>query len=868
MRNQSCYLARGDRSAVAALKLMMVAESESEKDPQEQEQTVAAPQGVVLAGVSGEFPASPELMVTALRAGSVLIVLFQTAYLFLDMRLPVGVSMATLPLHLTNIATGAIGFFMAMTPFGRRHWRMLTLWAVTVVLFSTTALSVISGRNEPFYLSVILMVTGAAALLPWESRWQASLNGVALAMMVIQTVRVPDDGMEIHWLTGMIALGLAQASVIINENYRRAIDKARLAALEASEAKSGFLSSMSHEIRTPMNAIVGLAEVLGETPLTNEQRRYVNTMFANGKSLLELINNILDLAKIESGRFSTVDEQFDVADLCETVAESLALRAHEKNLELTVWVDPAVPQTVIGDPLRVRQIIVNLLGNAVKFTEFGKVSLSVDPVPTTDGTTQICFTVSDTGIGIPEEKLDAVFQVFTQLDSSASRRHEGSGLGLTIVNRLLELLGGKLSVQSEILKGSSFSATVPFALPETSEAPQPRPDLGGVRILIVDDNAASLAILSKIVRSLGGMPDICSSASEAVAAIENAAVSGMRYALLMVDSKMPNVGGVELVKALRDRNDITPAILMLTSDELHARFDRMKEAGLKHYIVKPAKRSELFRTLQEALAGEVDLPNQVEAATSEASPMLSRTARILLAEDNPGNRMLVKAFLKGGQFEIDEAENGAIAVNKFTTRKYDIVLMDMYMPVVDGYEATAAIRKWEKDNNAPRTPVVALTAAAMSGDMERSLDAGCDFHVTKPVSKSVLLNLLESLLKGRPEEAPASKPYDVAAELSDPELFAEVSQLFLDEMDRLMETIDRAFADSDFKKLGDYVHSLKGSAAMVGAKPIAALCKDIENAIKNASMDEIKRGLAALHLEQPRAREVFGKKTEPMAQAS
>ena len=816
---------------------------------------------------SGEFPPAPELMVTTLRAGSVLIILFQTAYLFLDMRLPVGVSVATLPLHLTNIATGVIGFFMVLTPMGRRHWRALTLWAVTVVLFSTTALSVISGRNEPFYLSVVLMVTGAAALLPWEARWQLSLNSVALAMMVIQTVRVPDESFEIHWLTGLIALGLTQTSVMLNEHYRRAIEKARMAALEASEAKSGFLSSMSHEIRTPMNAIVGLAEVLGETPLTNEQRRYVNTMFANGKSLLELINNILDLAKIESGRLSTVDEEFDVADLCETIAESLALRAHEKNLELTVWVDPEVPAVLIGDPLRLRQILVNLLGNAVKFTEFGEVSLSVERISTSDRSAEIRFTVSDTGIGIPEEKIDAVFQVFTQLDSTASRRHEGSGLGLTIVNRLLELLGGKLTVQSEILKGSSFRATVPFAIPQQSHA-LPRYDLGGVRILVVDDNAASLAILAKMVRSLGGVPETCSSAGEAVAAIEGAHASGVRFALLMIDSKMPNVDGVELIKALRDRNDATPAILMLTSDELHARFDRMKEAGLQHYIVKPAKRSELFRTLQEAMAGHVEHPAEVETKTPQSSPMLSKTARILLAEDNPGNRMLVKAFLKGGQFEIDEAENGAIAVSKFTTRKYDIVLMDMYMPVVDGYEATAAIRKWEKENSAPHTPVIALTAAAMSGDMERSLDAGCDFHVTKPVSKSVLINLLESLLKGRPEEAPASKPYDVAAELSDPELFAEVSQLFLDEMDRLMVTIDAAFADSDFKKLGDYVHSLKGSAAMVGAKPIATLCKEIEAAIKNASLDEVRRGLEELHEEQPRAHEALARKSENIAQAS
>ena len=826
-----------------------------------------------LSGVSDEFVASPELMVTALRAGAILIVLYQTAYLFLDMNLPAGVSRATLPLHLTNIATGAIGFFMALTPLGRRHWRALTLWAVTVILFSSTALSVISGRNEPFYLSVVLMVTGAAALLPWESRWQASLNGVAVSMMIVQTIRVPDDWFEIHWLTGLIAIGLAQASVVINEHYRRAIDKARMAAMEASEAKSGFLASMSHEIRTPMNAIVGLAEVLGETPLTNEQRRYVNTMFANGKSLLELINNILDLAKIESGRLSTVEEEFDPGELSEQIAESLALRAHEKNLELTVWVDPEIPPVVIGDPLRLRQIIVNLLGNAVKFTEFGEIALAVEIGSIEADRVEIRFTISDTGIGIPEEKIDAVFQVFTQLDSAASRRLEGSGLGLTIVNRLLELLGGKLTVKSEILKGSSFSAVVPFRLPiQSAESSGARLDLTGARVLIVDDNAASLAILAKMISSIGAVTETCSSASEAIGAVEAGAAAGRRFSALMIDSKMPEVGGVELVKALRDRNDSTPAILMLTSDELYARFDRIKEAGLQYYIMKPGKRSELFRTLQQAIAGQTGQPKMLRTESLEAAPKTpptsTRSARILLAEDNPGNRMLVKAFLKGTHYEIDEAENGALAVNKFTSGRYDVVLMDMYMPIVDGYEATAAIRKWERENQAPHTPVVALTAAAMAGDRERSLDAGCDFHVTKPVSKAVLLELIDTLVKGRADEAPVAKAYDVAAELDDPALFAEVAQLFITEMDRLIATIDTAFADSDFKKLKDYVHSLKGSAAMVGAQPMAAICKAIEGSIATASMEGIRQGLAQLHSEQPRAHEVFGRKPDAIAQAS
>ncbi len=817
--------------------------------------------------------ASPELIATTMRAGAVLIVLFQTAYLLLDMTLPAGLSMATLPMHLVNIATGFVGFFIALTPLGRRHWRAMTLWAVTVVLFSSTALSVISGRNEPFYLQLVLMVTGAAALLPWESRWQASLNCVALAMMVVQTVRVPDVWFEIHWLTGLIAIGLAQASVVINEHYRRKLDKARMAALQASEAKSGFLASMSHEIRTPMNAIVGLAEVLGETPLTNEQRRYVNTMFVNGKSLLELINNILDLAKIESGRLTMVEEQFDLAELSESVAESLALRAHEKNLELTVWVDPELPPVVIGDPMRLRQIIVNLLGNAVKFTEFGEVSLSVEKVSSDENRAEILLTITDTGIGIPEEKIESVFQVFTQLDSAASRRLEGSGLGLTIVNRLLEILGGKLTVKSELLKGSSFSATVPFLLPSTTPAGLARRfSLGGARVLIVDDHAASRAILAKMIRSIGGVPELAASAADALAALEAAETTGKRFPILLIDSRMPNVGGVELVKALRDRSDPAPAILMLTSDELHARADRMNEAGLRNYIVKPPKRSELIRTLQETMAVEVDQPKLQGTAAlksnGKSSPAPTHGARILLAEDNPGNRMLVKAFLKATHYEIEEAENGALAVNKFTSGQYDVVLMDMYMPVVDGYQATAAIRQWERDNDASRTPIVALTAAAMAGDREKSLDAGCDFHLTKPISKAVLLELLDSLIKGHADEASAPQPYYVAADLDDPALFAEVAQLFLSEMDRLIVAIEAAFADSDFMKLKDYVHSLKGSAAMVGASPLSPICKELEAAIASASIAGVRQGLAKLHAEQPRAHQIFAAKPEVIAQAS
>ena len=846
-----------------------------------------------------------ELTITTLRAGAVLIVLFQTAYLFLDLGLQSGLNVATLPLHLANISVGVIGFFMALTPFGRRHWRILALGAISVLLLSTTALSVMAHRNEPYYLSLVLMVSGAAALLPWESRWQASLNGVTLATMVFQSLQVHDGLFEMHWLAGLIAIGLAQSCTVISEAYRRGIGKARTEALEASEAKSGFLSSMSHEIRTPMNAIVGLAEVLRETPLTGEQRRYVDTMFANGRSLLELINNILDLAKIESGRLSTVVEEFDVTELMEQIAESLALRAHEKDLELTVWIDPEVPARVIGDPMRLRQIIVNLLGNAIKFTEFGEVSLQVEKVSLSAEATEVSFTISDTGIGIPDEKIDSVFQVFTQIDSSASRRHDGSGLGLTIVNRLLELLNGKLTVHSQILKGSSFRATVPFKLPAKALNTTPsNPDLKGARVLIAEDNATNRAILVSLIQSAGATVEHYASETEALAAV-NAFPPG-RFSMLLVDSKMSGVGGFELARKVRERNDSTPILLMLNSDELSSRSDRMKEFTRTSYVVKPVKRPELFRSVNELLAtpstSSVQSPsdNQKTSASGlvrdrSAEPMTG-TARILLAEDNPGNRMLVKAYLKGAPFEIEVAENGAVAINKFQSEPYALVLMDMYMPIVNGYEAVAAIRKWEKEQNLSRTPIIALTAAALSGDMQRSLDAGCDFHLTKPVSKATLLDLMHTVLQERASEPPdrsdqeqsSPRPAETAAQpppelqaatvsvatpkpksglsdLNDPALVAEISDLFVTEMGRLMVTLNRAFESADHKTLGDAAHALKGSAAMVGASEIQQICIQLEAANRAQAMDQIKDVLSRLEAAEPRARAEFGKRDEVAA---
>jgi two-component system sensor histidine kinase/response regulator len=808
---------------------------------------------------------SEALTIATLQAGAALVIVFQALYLLVDLHNPPHPLFRTVPYHLFNIAAAVVGFLMTLTATGRTHWRALATWVVAAVTVGTIAIAVASGNSEPFCVSIILLVTGTAALLPWEPKWQVAIDLIVLGALMLETALVADHFAQIHWLGTLIAIGLAQSSTVFSEHYRREIERARTAALEASEAKSGFLSSMSHEIRTPMNAIIGLAEVLKDTQLNGEQRRYLDTMLASGKGLLDLINNILDLAKIESGRLSTMAAEFDLVELSEQVADSLSLRAHEKRLELTLWIAPEVPARVIGDPLRLRQILINLLGNAVKFTEYGEVSMAVELAEIGSDSAQVAFTFTDTGIGIPQEKVSSIFEKFTQVDSSASRRHEGSGLGLTIVKRLLELLGGTLSVESEMLRGSRFRAVVPFKLGAAAARRTMGPDLSGSRVLIADDNATSREVLRKLISSAGGAVEERSSGEEALAALRAAARDAKPYSAVLIDCRMSATGGFELAEKAAAASNRTAVVLMLTTDELNMRLARMRELDLKFYVVKPVKRVELLKMLHDAMAGRLrDIEDEHKA---EAPSALPNRARILLAEDNPTNSMLIKAFLKDAPIEIDVAENGAVALSKFVSQSYDLVLMDMFMPVVDGYDAVRAIRKWEAEQQAIRTPIVALTAAALLDDRNRSLDAGCDFHVTKPVSKAVLLDLIRGILEQRAQQAPEPETFDTISDLKDPAVFAEISELFVSEMNRLLTTIDHAFANSEFEKMREAAHSLKGSAGAVGARRIVNMCRELELAISLASVERIERAVRELQAEAPQARARLERRVEELAQA-
>jgi len=510
-------------------------------------------------------------------------------------------------------------------------------------------------------------------------------------------------------------------------------------ALAATKAKSEFLASMSHEIRTPMNAIVAMADLLQETPLSKEQQEYVGRFSRAATSLLDLINDILDISKIEAGQLGLESLTFDIHDLIDKIGEMMAIRAHAKQLEIATFVHPDVPTWVSGDPTRLRQVLVNLVGNAIKFTEQGEVVLRVEPNQADPGTLRC--SISDTGIGIPAGKVTSIFESFTQVDSSTTRKYGGTGLGLSISKQLVELMGGHIEVDSSEGRGSTFSFVVrlPKApLPPTA-SPSPTPDLRNRRLLIVDDTETNRMVVREHLKQFGPVLAEAPDGPAALQALDEAERDGKPFDLAILDYHMPNMDGLDLARAIRERKHCASLpLVMYASDMRGHASESALELGIASYAYKPVSRKRLLESLTIALNQPPAAPaRQLAPAHPHSAPLPS--CRILLVEDLEDNRDVVALFLKETPYQLDMAENGAVALQKFQTGTYDLVLMDMQMPVMDGLQATAAIRQWEHEQQRRPTPIVALTANAFKEESDKSLAAGCTAHVTKPLKKKTLL---------------------------------------------------------------------------------------------------------------------------------